>query len=356
VARWPIFKERQWPGFQGAPTILSKWNGRLLFLDGFAGRGRYVTGEEGSPLIALERLIKHRHFDQMKHRKFVFFFVEADEDNANSLRTELGKYKARHDPWPDCVKFNVLNEPFDKTASDILQHLREQKRRLAPTFAFVDPFGYSGLPMDLIAELLAYPRTEVFVNFMVGHVQRFIERDGQEDAMRGLFGIDVREILADFDGEDRVEHLRQVYGKQLQQRAGFDYVQSFAMKNKTGNIGYYLFHGTRHRLGVKLMKAAMWKIDPGGGYTFSDRLAGQDVLFAPEPDLGPLRAAILSQFTGRQAVLIDEIEWFTILQTPYRETHVRSVLTPLEKENLIRVDRPGKRGFPPGKARVSFLQ
>lgn len=90
--------------------ILSKWNGRLLFLDGFAGRGRYVTGEEGSPLIALERLIKHRHFDQMKHRKSVFFFVEADEDNANSLRTELGKYKARHDPWPDCVKFNVLNE------------------------------------------------------------------------------------------------------------------------------------------------------------------------------------------------------------------------------------------------------
>ena len=65
---------------------------------------------------------------------------------------------------------------------------------------------------------------------------------------------------------------------------GFDYVQSFAMINNTGNIGYYLFHGTRHWKGVKLMKDAMWKIDPGGGFTFSDRMAGQDVFFTPEPD------------------------------------------------------------------------
>lgn len=35
--------------------ILSKWNGRLLFLDGFAGRGRYTDGSEGSPLASVFR-------------------------------------------------------------------------------------------------------------------------------------------------------------------------------------------------------------------------------------------------------------------------------------------------------------
>ncbi len=246
--------------------VLSKWNGRVVFLDGFAGRGRYVNGEEGSPLIALRHLLDHCYFPSMRHREFVFLFVEANAENAENLKKELAAFRQQREPWPQNVTPQVVAAPFDRTARDILDTMAEQKRRLAPTFAFVDPFGYSGLPMDILSDLLAYPRSEVFVNFMVGHVQRFIERDGQEAAMRSLFGMDVRDILSAFDGDNRVEHLRATYARQLQERARFEHVQSFAMRNRTGNVGYYLFHGTRHRLGVKLMKAAMWKVDPQGQY------------------------------------------------------------------------------------------
>lgn len=332
------------------PT-LSSWNGRILFLDGFAGRGRYNDGTEGSPLVALQRLLDHYYFPQMRHREFIFMFIEANGDNATSLEREIDAFKASRTPWPANVKVSVINEKFDATANAILSNLREQKANLAPTFAFVDPFGYSGLPMDLLADLLSYPRTEVFVNFMVGHVQRFIERDGQEAAMRSLFGMDVRDILSGHTLEsDRVEHLRTVYGRQLQDRIGFEHVQSFAMINSTGNIGYYLFHGTRHRKGVKLMKDAMWRVDPGGDYTFSDRLAGQDVLFTPEPDLRPLRRELLSHYAGKRNVSVDDIEWYTLLHTPYRETHLRRpVLTPLEREGVIKVNRPpGKKQFTAG--------
>ncbi|QFG23724.1 three-Cys-motif partner protein TcmP [Actinomadura sp. WMMB 499] len=330
--------------------ILSSWNGRVLFLDGFAGRGRYNDGTEGSPLVALQRLIDHHYFPQMMHREFVFMFIEANEDNATSLEWEIDSFKTSRAPWPANVKVSVINAKFDATANAILGYLREQKANLAPTFAFVDPFGYSGLPMDLLAELLSYPRTEVFVNFMVGHVQRFIERDSQEAAMRSLFGMDVRDVLNGHSREaDRVEHLRAVYGKQLQDRIGLDYVQSFAMINSTGNIGYYLFHGTRHPKGVKLMKNAMWKIDPGGGYTFSDRLDGQDVLFTPEPDLRPLRREFMLHYTGKSNISAEEMEWYTLLRTPYRETHVRPVLRKLEREGAIKVNRPmGRKQFAKG--------
>jgi hypothetical protein len=40
--------------------IMSKWNRRLLLIDGFAGPGRYVGGEEGSPLIMLRTLLSHK--------------------------------------------------------------------------------------------------------------------------------------------------------------------------------------------------------------------------------------------------------------------------------------------------------
>jgi three-Cys-motif partner protein len=167
--------------------ILSSWNGRVVFLDGFAGRGRYNDGSEGSPLIALRTLLDHQFFARMRHREFVFLFIEANYQNAQSLEYEIDAFKAARAPWPDSVKAYVINEKFDVTANSMLGTLREQKKNLAPTFAFVDPFGYSGLPMDVLAELLSYPHAEVFVNFMVGHVQRFIRRDGQENAMRSLF-------------------------------------------------------------------------------------------------------------------------------------------------------------------------
>ncbi len=126
------------------------------------------------------------------------------------------------------------------------------------------------------------------------------------------------------------------------------------MVNETGNMGYYLVHGIRHRSGVKAMKAAMWSVDPAGGYQFSDRTAGVDVLFEPEPDLRPLRKAILKEYRGRKGVPIEDIEWFALLETPYRETHVRSVLTPLEIQEKITVHRPGPRGFPKGRTTIDF--
>ncbi|MGL5826279.1 MAG: three-Cys-motif partner protein TcmP, partial [Nocardioides sp.] len=52
--------------------ILSSTRGRILYLDGFAGRGRYQGGEPGSPIIALDRLLGHSAWDRMKHREFVF--------------------------------------------------------------------------------------------------------------------------------------------------------------------------------------------------------------------------------------------------------------------------------------------
>jgi len=321
--------------------ILSSWNGRVVFLDGFAGRGRYNDGSEGSPLIALRHLLDHRNFPQMRNREFVFYFVEADRNNAEALQEALNEFRASREPWPPNVRYYVVNERFDVTASAIINQLREQRRTLAPTFAFIDPFGYSGLPMDLLAELLAYSRSELFVNFMVGHVMRFIERDGQENAMRSLFGMDVRAILDGYTSEaDRVEHLHNVYKRQLHERVGFPYVQSFAMINSTGNVGYYLFHGTRHLKGVKLMKEAMWRVDPEGRYTFSDRLAGQNVLFVPDPDLGPLRRALLQDFASKTAVRVSELEEYAVLYTPYRETHVRPVLRQLEQEGSIHVNRP----------------
>lgn len=342
--------------------ILSSTNGRVLVLDGFAGRGRYNDGSPGSPIIALERLLKHSFWPRMSHREFVFLFIEHDADNVASLHQALADYRAaweaENGPWPANVKYEVREGTFADNAAEICDYLEQQKSRLAPTFAFIDPFGWTGMPMELVARLLNHPSCEVFINFMVGFINRFVTHPHQGQNMNELFGLDVDQILADYTGGDRVEHLRDVYIQQLMTVAGFPYVRWFAMRNHTGNIGYYLLHGTREALGVEKMKDAMWKTAPGGDYAFSDRLAGMDVLFQPEADLEPLRKALLEQYAGQSGVMVNPpLQEWVILHTPYRKPHLTQVLREMEKEpnSKIRVNRPaGKRQFAAGVT-IDFL-
>lgn len=326
--------------------ILSATNGRILVIDGFAGRGVYNDGSPGSPIIALSALLNHSHWEKMSHREFVFLFIEHDPDNAASLEKAIADFKEqwsveKGQPFPANVKPRVVNGTFEQVAAELRDTLVQQKQSLAPTFAFIDPFGWTGLPMKLLAELLNYPSCEVFINFMVGFINRFIEHPDQSENMNDLYGLDAEQVLADFDGSDRVEHLRDVYIRQLTQVAGFPYVRWFAMRNSTGNVGYYLIHGTRHPKGVEKMKDAMWKTDPAGDFQFSDRLAGKDVLFEPEADLTALRTAILQEYAGKGPTLVKPtMEEWVLLRTPYRKPHLTATLKQLEKAELIQVHRP----------------
>ncbi len=47
-------------------------------------------------------------------------------------------------------------------------------------FAFVDPFEFSGIPLELMARILRYPRCEVFVNIMVEFTNRFLEHPNDQ--------------------------------------------------------------------------------------------------------------------------------------------------------------------------------
>lgn len=334
---------------------MASHKGRIIFLDGFAGRGKYNDGSEGSPIIALRRLMEHRARVNLDSCEFVFVFNERDPDNANSLRAVIDTYKATHAPFPANVKTIIAEGSFEETVSEILDDLESQGKQIAPTLAFVDPFGYTGLSIDVIARLCASSGSEVLVNFMVGHVMRFVERDGQEAAIESLFGLTPDELMRGYGTDQkRVEFIRDRYTAQLKSVANFPYVINFEMKLHNGNTTYFLVFGTRHPSGVKSMKEAMWKADPEKGSTFSDRLDGTDVLFVPQPDLLPLRAAMLEKYKNQDRVRVEDIEWFAILETPYRETHIRGVLTALENDGQIRVSRPGKRGFPKSATYIDF--
>lgn len=336
--------------------IMSQWNNRLVFLDGFAGPGAYAGGEEGSPLIALKTLIGHAAFKAFgTGTEYIFIFWEADRKRFQSLADTLNDYKeSLGGSWPRNVKVFAENQEFNAAAEVILADLVKSGRSLAPTFAFVDPFGITGLPMDLLKRLATFDRVELFVNMIMNTAKRFATSGQIDRSFDELFGTAAYKQAEGLSGRDRITLLHDLYAAQLVEECGFQYVQSFEMINMQGHTSYYLFYGTNHLTGLKRMKDAMWKADPGGGYRFSDRLAGQDVLFEEVVNTKPLADELLRVFAGK-TVSIEEIEAYVLEFTPYRETHIRKpVLGPLERAGVITVHRaPRARQFTAG-TRIAF--
>ena len=137
---------------------LTKWNGRVVIIDGFAGPGKYSNGEEGSPVIALRALLEHSYRASMT-AEVSYLFIEADKNRCDSLRQVIDRIEI-----PDDVHVSIRNEECEVALIRALDYLDEQESRLAPTFAFIDPFGVQ-VPLEMIRRLMAHPKCEVLITF-----------------------------------------------------------------------------------------------------------------------------------------------------------------------------------------------
>ena len=141
--------------------ILGKWNSKICYFDGFAGRGEYIDGTLGSPLIALEVADSlSQYFGEL-----ICFFIEKDPDNFTNLERVLDREQPN---IRSHQKINIIkkNDEFAKVISGIFEYLEKEKSILAPSFFFVDPFGFSGIPFSAIRKILSNPKTEVSMEFL----------------------------------------------------------------------------------------------------------------------------------------------------------------------------------------------
>ena len=71
--------------------ILARNQSNLLYIDGFAGPGRYSNGEDGSPIIALHTALKYRNKFECNIR---LLFVEKNEKRAEVLEQNLSQFSS----------------------------------------------------------------------------------------------------------------------------------------------------------------------------------------------------------------------------------------------------------------------
>lgn len=335
------------------PIMGMHYNSRLVLVDGFSGPGVYQNGEPGSPIIMLNAFLEHSLRDRIK-AELVYLFI--DEDRARTA--ELERQIENLGPLPAQVKYDIVTDRYENVFRTMLDSLAKRGSSLAPTFAFLDPFGYSDAPMSLTGRFLSFRGCEVLIYVPFPDVHRFIERTGQDRALDSLFGGSDWKKAKDLKGRERLEYLHDLFKRQLEEQCDLTYVRSFQIVAKHAARGYHLFFGTNHRTGLHKMKDAMWSVDPLAGTRFQDTTTiDAPTLFEPTPDLTPLRDALTKRFSTKVFTIEQAID-YTLFETPYRPEHVKTkTLRPMEQDGRLEsVDPPPrrKRGFYPEGIKLRF--
>lgn len=306
--------------------IMTNSSNRVLYVDGFAGPGIYSNGEEGSPLIAIKAVLNHKW---LPNTEINMLFIEEDKDRFDSLEAKISEIKC-----PNNLKTRCIKGKFSEVAEKILTDFKS-----VPTFFFIDPFGWKGIPMSLIKKIMANPRCEVLITFMYEEINRFLEAPGASNSFNEVFESgDWVYTSKEKDPEKRLLSLHNLYKNQLEKIAKIKYVESFKMINKSNRTDYFLFFGTNSLEGLKKMKSAMWKVDESGMFQFSDATYNplQPTLMETTPDYDLLKTIILNQFRNKK-VLIRDLEKFILTKTPFRETHYKKAIL----QKMEKTDPPG---------------
>ena len=250
-------------------TALGKYNPKICYFDGFAGRGEYKDGTLGSPLLALKLSGELSGY----FKELICYFVEKDTDNFDNLTEVLKREKPNIKNWNNKIKVRVENDEFAKIVVRIFDEMKEG-HLLVPSFFFIDPFGFTGVPFHVITRILSNPKTEVFFTFMVRDIARFIELPELEGIYKNLFVTDKWKGIQASSPKPEVA-LINLYREQLHEVAKVKYSWAFRVctSEKVQTL-YYLIHATNNFKGHSIMKNIMFNQSALGDFAY---LGPQDV-------------------------------------------------------------------------------
>jgi len=317
--------------------------GSLLYFDGFSGPGLYWKDNRrkakslGSPLIVAN--VARKYLKENRKRKISIICTDKDIRNVKHLNYYLGRFNIRYNQY-----WIAFHSEFDSSVNDLLDLFEKKKFMNPPTFFFIDPFGYSGFPMETLKRIMRYPKVELFINFMIYEIIRRIGDRQFEQTMTSLFGTDEYKKALEIDEPEKKNiFLRNLYCNQLKKSAGAQFVMPFRI-NTPGQgrrVKYFLIHGSKNYKALELMKDNMAKLSCGD-YNFEaiGLQTNQEDLFE-NPEKKSLREKIESYIIskGEYGVLFEKLKKWAYETTNGISRTIINELLVLENSNIIIINR-----------------
>ena len=232
---------------------VGSWCPVINYVDCFAGPWQQASEdlEDTSPFIAIRELRLAR--DELRRRGKPGFDIRC-----LFIEKERPAWQLLTDRTRNIQDLQV------ETVNGVFENYIEFIRRFASvgstafTFFFIDPTGWTGYPMETIAPILRHQPGEVLINFMTGHIKRFIDDDRPEDRQTfdSLFGSrEYRNRWKELSGSDREDEIVRTYSRHVHSVGRFRYVASSAVLDPLKDRSHFhLIYATRHIEGLRVFR------------------------------------------------------------------------------------------------------
>ncbi len=150
--------------------------GKIAYIDLFAGPGRFKDGTKSTPVIILENAIQDKDLSQ----RLITLFNDKDENNSSSLEEAIKDIKG-------IEKLKYQPQVSRNEVGDEIVKMFEQKH-LIPTLFFVDPWGYKGLSLRLVNSVLKDWGCDCIFFFNYNRINAGISNPFVREHMNSLFG------------------------------------------------------------------------------------------------------------------------------------------------------------------------
>jgi three-Cys-motif partner protein len=323
--------------------------GRIGYVDLYAGPGRYKDGSASTPLLILEKVIAQPRF----HDAFVSYFNDGKSDHSATLQDEIAKlpgiHLLKHKP-------TVTSGAVDAEAAKYFH-----STRLIPTFTFFDPFGYKGLSLQIVNSVIKDWGCDCVFFFNYNRINAGISNAVVDEHMDALFTKEradmLRAVLKGKAPSQREALILEHMALALKGMQG-KYVLPFQFKNQSRTT-HYLFFVSKSFKGYEVMKDIMAgesSTSDGGVPSFAYSPADKDTpyLLSFLQPLTDLKGKLLHVFAERTMTMYQVYyEYEHRADTPFVKKNYKTVLLELELEGKIQA-APHKRNSFGDKVMVTF--
>ena len=323
--------------------ILQKDNENLVYIDCYAGIGRYPDGTEGSPLRAVKIA------DEASQRWNTICWCIFNDNNPERLE-ELTENISEYENRPK-LKIKMENIKAEHLVKEIIanDNLLREIGNDAPMFFFIDPLGFN-VPMEMICEILSRPKTEILLTFMIKDIERWGDTHGYQNIIRRLFDLDdPQSYIRNQQGAETEERILRAFKQRLYEKAHTQYIMTYKVcHEKERRTIFYMVHISTHFKAFKLMKDCMYSIGIPGVFAYlgpDHPIEGQLTLepLLHDTEIAQLASYIFNQFNG---CMVDYkmIEEVIYVNTSYITKHCRHAMNKLEQDGKVVSFGRGKRG------------
>jgi three-Cys-motif partner protein len=318
-----------------------KHRGRKIgYLDFFCGPGKYQDGCDSTPLIILKEALGNTDLSEM----LVTVFNDANPSNVEKLEQEISELQS--------ISSLRYKPTFMKTVvgQDIVDQMK--KIELIPSLIFIDPFGYKGLTLNLIASVIKDWGCHCIFFFNYNRINAALNNPFMKGHVDALFGSDTAEALKNevkgLSPLKRQQLLLKYFQQELKKIKGAYSISYKFYKHNSNKTSHFIFFVSKHPLAYKLMKQTMAEnSDKRGGvptyeYNPSKKpISTQVDLFGLADDYGihDLAFNLLKIYKGKttnRKNIYDEHNY----GNPYIEANYKDALLLLEKKGEIVCDPP----------------